>query len=624
MSPTKLAFALPLLWAVACADATPPVVDGTPDAGLVDAFTVPRPTPPALASVEPCPSGWTLTSSLGTSFCRPWATGGGQGCRGDQAHFPSEAGCTLIGTACGVGDYATDLPAGSIRYVKAGATGGDGTEALPFGTINEALAAAPAGTTIAIGKGDYDEIISVPTGVTLHGACVAETTLRSTSPDDEAGAIELQAPDVALRNLTISALRPGVRVRGATTTATIEDVVVDGASGMGIRVTENASVTSRNLVVRNMLPRASDGNMGRGLQVATGSVMTVQRLVVHRARSIGLLVGVGAVLDVTDAAISSTQPNGAGLPSGRGGHIQDGAQLILRRSVIEDSGGGGLVLLAASARVEDSLIRGTRPRANDDTQGFGIFADDGSSLELRRTVVDQNRSVAVLVQGVGSHLTASDLIVRSTRPQKNGLGFGRGLIVQFSASADVARVLSEHNHEGGLEVGESGTATITDAVVRDIKPAADDQRAGRGVDVVTGAAADITRLHVLRTHAVGIYVTRDSVLRLSDFHVEDTRERACLPRCIGGLGIGLAVVDEGRVFAERGLITNNALAGIQIAAAAGLDLTVAEVSFNRIGANIQVPNYDLDRVSRDVVYVGNDTNLDAADLPLPDASNPLR
>ncbi len=612
---------LPLLAVVACTatEPAPPPVDA--DAGIVDAYAVTPPTPPTAANVEPCPAGWVATSSNAITLCEPWANGTPEACGAGEAHYASEVGCVGVGTPCGASDFATDLPATAVIYVRPGA-GGDGTEARPYDSIATAIQVATRGDTIAVGKGTYDESINIPEGVSVVGACVTETRIAPTVRHDWDGAVTMEAPDVTLRNLTLTGARIGVTVRGTTTTASLRDLIIDGATSLGVRMSNFAQVEARNIVVRDMQPRPRDGADGRGVQAASSSVLTLERAVIERSRALGLILGFGAVVNATDVVVRGTQPDGAGGPSGRGVHVQDDGTLTLRRSVVEDNGGGGVILLAAEATIEDSIIRHTRART-DGTQGFGVFADDGSKVTMTRTVIDGNRAVGVVVQSPGARVNATDVIVRGTLPQDVNATFGRGFIVQFSAHGDLRRVIAERNHETGIEIGNSATATLTDIIIRDTLPAADDRRAGRGLDILKSAAADVSRIHITRNHTVGTYVTEESVLRLSDFRIEHTKRRACVPICQGDFGMGMSIVDSARVTAIRGLLSHNHLAGLQLAGQANLDLSTAEVSFNPIGANVQISGYDLDRLTDDVVYVKNDANLDAVELPLPDPTNPL-
>jgi hypothetical protein len=166
------------------------------------------------AVLTPCPAGWreVTDSATGTLTCDPWPETGYEECTADdQAHFPGEPGCMRIGTACSPDDnWAIDLPSDRpVLFVLAGATpGGDGSRVAPFATIGEGMGGAASGTIIAVGKGAYDEAVRVAGGVTLWGACVAETVVASSVPSASAGSISAAGVDGVVRNLRVGARFP--------------------------------------------------------------------------------------------------------------------------------------------------------------------------------------------------------------------------------------------------------------------------------------------------------------------------------------------------------------------------------------------------------------------------------
>ena len=137
--------------------------------------------------ITPCPAGWReveATSDNDVTTCDPWPESGPAQCAEGEAHFPGEPVCMPIGQPCPTGDWAVGLPnEGNLICVRAGETGGDGTQALPFGRIEDATdyASFHPGTVIALSKGTFDEVVDLSAGTTLWGACVTETPCPSPS-----------------------------------------------------------------------------------------------------------------------------------------------------------------------------------------------------------------------------------------------------------------------------------------------------------------------------------------------------------------------------------------------------------------------------------------------------------
>jgi hypothetical protein len=65
-------------------------------------------------------------------------------------------------------------------------------------------------------------------------------------------------------------------------------------------------------------------------------------------------------------------------------------------------------------------------------------------------------------------------------------------------------------------------------------------------------------------------------------------------------------------------IARNALCGVQVARGGEMDLHHGVVSNHRVGANVQDPTFDPNRLGDDVRYLDNETILDAQSLPVPE------
>jgi len=84
-----------------------------------------------------------------------------------------------------------------------------------------------------------------------------------------------------------------------------------------------------------------------------------------------------------------------------------------------------------------------------------------------------------------------------------------------------------------------------------------------------------------------------------------------------GVGIGayLGASMDVAVFGIRQM----AFVGVQIAAAGVMDLYLGHVTGCPIGLNVQGEGFDLRRTQNYVLFFGNETNFDAARLPVPGA-----
>jgi len=260
-----------LVAALACgSEPSAPIADSgvDPDGGTVGYEPVP-PEAPQVPRLTPCPQGWREVvdaDDASIATCDPWPETGREDCAIDEAHFPGGAGCEAIGTPCPAGDFAEDLPAGAVVYVRAGTgAGGDGSLAAPFGAIADALATAVPGAIVALSKGTFDEIVTISSPVTIWGACPAETLVGSTAPAD-AASIAIDVSDtVEIRNLRVEGARWGVDLLPDAGPVTIEGVVFSSNVGEAIVAEADTTLTLRRVAVLDT--NAIDtGDFGSALQ----------------------------------------------------------------------------------------------------------------------------------------------------------------------------------------------------------------------------------------------------------------------------------------------------------------------------------------------------------------------
>jgi hypothetical protein len=229
-----------------------------------------------------------------------------------------------------------------------------------------------------------------------------------------------------------------------------------------------------------------------------------------------------------------------------------------------------MFLEGGTATLEDVTIAGTRPAENSGLGGRGLEVQDGAVVTIRRLHLSDNRDVGFFVGGAGAEVQAEDVTVERTMSdtaRDNGIG----LVVQDGASLVASRV----------------------------------------------------RLAANRSAAVMTYYP-DARVELRQAEIVDTLERECVAdSCAGnGSGSGIVAVDSASVLLEDFTIEGSALCGILVASGGTADLARGEVRENLVGACIQTDPFDVMRLSNDVRYVDNETNLDSTSLPVPDPVTP--
>ncbi len=605
------------VWAIAavlvaaCGDDATPLDAGT-DAATVDAPLdggVSTPVAPAeLPRFTPCPTGWrevTLDVAGGLVVCDPWPEAGPATCPGTDVHLPGQPGCTPVASACPTDGWPAELPAGAtVVYVRAGVTSGDGTRAAPYATIAEALSAASAGDVIALAVGEYDEEqVVIERDVTIVGAC-DETVLRG---DSRSGAVNIDGVSATLRNLRVSSTMEGVW--SFDSSVTLEHVVIEDVGGVGVSAF-GGTLTASDLLIRRV--------GSSGVAITVGCEARLERTVIEDSLGDGIR-GAGGTATVLDSVIRRT-----GGPDSLPYFGADEGGLTMERSVIDDPRGDAVLSTGPVTIVlRDVVISGADfAEARPETT---IAAVMGGTLTLERARLERMREVAVLVADGETRLALSDVAILSVRAEGTS-AFGHGVEMAFGADATIARVLVDDATGLGLLVDGSGTdVTASDVTVLDMR-ANSMGHLGRAVQVQRGSHLDLSRgLFTSNREACMVAAGTLTTAMLSDVIIEQTSIADCAAIGCPRSGIGVGVYERGAASITRFRIRDNALLGLQIASDGQLDLDDGEVRGHPIGANVQVPGYDLNRLTSRVQYRDNDTNLDTATLPVPDATTtPMR
>ncbi|MFK7985869.1 MAG: right-handed parallel beta-helix repeat-containing protein [Sandaracinaceae bacterium] len=570
---------------VAC-DGARPVDGGAGDAGEADAGVGPSTVQPA--QLTPCREGWTpTTGDDGIARCAPWV-GERPVCTGATALFPGQPGCTPLGEACTADRFAATLPATGVLFVDGeAAAGGDGTRAAPFNTIDDAMSAASEGDTVALSKGIFDGRVIVPGGVTVRGACVAETTLTDRGFRASGGTVMVSGFGARLENVRVTGANPGVWIEGPGVGMDLEDVLVEEATLSGISVFD-ATSQMRNVAVRDMRPFEG---FGRGLLAESNGILDVTNGSIERAREsgvtvlegqatlrdvvvldtiaegmtgdalsaafAGIITGEGVVIEGTDVlgAYGFLEGSTIDLTDSilRGGEddaiqIVDGAIGRFERVLFEENVGGGVLVQRAEVEGTDLVfIGGTR----------AVTAQGGARVRLERAFATGTEQSAFLVAS-GDEPSVGDFLDITTRDTEDtGVQFqegGRGTLMR--ASITRAR---------GAAVVIRGEGT--EVAVRDVtalEGRASETLAGRGMEVRVGASVDLDGFTVRDCEQLGLFI-EDASGTFRNVTVSDTRAP---PGDTAGRGIEIQTsevtvigarlsnnVGAAMVVGERGVVT---------------------------------------------------------------------
>jgi len=536
---------------------------------------------PAGVPADQCGVGFVTDDDGGCDPVLP-----SQECAQGSMALMGETSCREV-APCGSGTWG-DIPTdGATQHVDLNYGGSsDGSAGQPWTSIQAGIDAATDGAIVAIAAGSYQESLLVQgKAVRLWGRCPAMVQVTSSS----ATPIRIRWSASEVRNLAVTAPTQnvllnvgggatgvivdrvwlhdgaflGLDIEGGNPGATLARSLIEDIQGTGV-FGYGAAITVEDSVIRNISPRASDGNWGEGIRVwddavGVSSDLQVRRTFIATTHTAGVFVR-GSPLVLSDCLIRDTLPTPAGM-SGNGVHgypsVVDGdpANLLVSTSVVEGSHRNGIVADSSELWVEHTVVRDVKAVEVDGVwASVGIAAitlDDQprAALTVRSSLVEKTRVYGIVASGADAVVEAT--IVRDTEPIVTGIVGGvdvggRGIGVEnrsidVPASLVVRGVVIERTHEMALgalggEV-EVESTRISDVAAR----SATDGLLGRGINIQIAAETGVPSSGLVsdslveRAHDHGIMVLD------SEATIESTRVRQTMQADNGMFGRGIGV-----------------------------------------------------------------------------------
>ncbi|MBI3450862.1 MAG: hypothetical protein HY049_18350 [Acidobacteria bacterium] len=276
----------------------------------------------------------------------------------------------------------------------------DGTPDHPFDTVQEALSASNATSTIHIGPGTYVEDLIIPRdGVTLEGSGAATTILRAKGRTVLDGYNDSGPLDVVIRNLTFDGGDVALGANDYPSTVTVEDIVLrdgtlsfnytaavvsisrlDGSSAWLNFAASTDGIVTFTLAESVIGTTFVDGRTGSKIDVA-----------IVRTRFNGEGLGVSAGLDGhRTVVVSGSEFLSGGIQVGAGGTNFIGVDLTVTGSTFHDAGVSFEDENAQGNQSFDVRIEANR-FLHTGVSVFGVRGTDGASagrIRITNNVMD--------------------------------------------------------------------------------------------------------------------------------------------------------------------------------------------------------------------------------------------
>lgn len=544
-------------------------------------------------------------------------------------------------------DAELDADALLVRNVSSATTGGQGITLFEGARGSVRRAAIESATSLGVHVTGGAEVI-------LDSVVVRDVRPNAAGTNGLAiGAIDGGSARVRA-SVVERVYTAGILATGTGSSLDIEDVMIrdtrsrpsDGTSGSGIGVNPGSNASIRRVSLQDtdeaglwissapvsatdlhiVRPRVRpDGSFGSGIVVfGDGAALTGARIEIVESPDNGIRAEqAGAIARLTDVRIRDSAAPGDFARPGYGLSVAEGFDLEAERVYIDGERSNAVLAIEAPTRVRlvDALLARGRGKANGEG-GRAFEVAMGATGELERVVALDCREVGIFVAHLGSHLTLSDVVVAGTQETADEIGMG--IHLQSGGALTASRVALDRNVYLGLSImGDGSSADVEDVTVSDTRGNASDN-GGEGLSAQLGGRLRATRVSVTDSREAAVVAARFGQAEISDLTVLRTHARACATATCAGAGLGSAVVASanGTVRLERFVVDDAELCGLQVATDGMMDAVHGEVSRCAAGACIGIDGYDIGRISRDVRYRDNVTNLSSDVLPVPVTAPP--
>jgi hypothetical protein len=471
-----------------------------------------------------CPDGWEPKEekdedgNLLAKYCEPLIPDENIECPSGKMPLIGNKECVLMGE-CPEGDFA-EIPTEAGSPVITVAAGN---------SIQEAIDNAPDGAVISIGKGTFDEIVTLENrSLTLWGSCVSGTNLTSTQPPENISlnaVITVKSSDgthkAVIHGITVTGDRKGVRITDKGDLK-LEHVHIKNTKRQGLFNEVEGKLSTEMLFVSD-IRATDDGSQGSGIGLYDKSVTVLKKTSVVKAR----FLGIGAISDtstdfidinMSDILVSDTFSQDSDKTGGIGINLSDNGSIKIERAAVARNRDRGIVVgtfkkgHSATFKASHLFITDTKGQSKDDAGGYGISMQDNVNAEIVKSTLKGNHGFGIHAMTVDLEskmvFSGEDVLVTDTYAQISDKEFGDGIIFMDNVEASLNRVAITKSREIGLLAGTTTPNTFTsiqaeNVIIYDIKPNENTKESGMGMGFVDNINLSFNKVDISKTFGVG-------------------------------------------------------------------------------------------------------------------------
>lgn len=311
-----------------------------------------------------------------------------------------------------------------------------------------------------------------------------------------------------------------------------------------------------------------------GLVVLDGLAARAESVWIDGSLRLGAMVsGPLTDLELVDVVIANTVDGGFGRGFGVG--LSKGGSVIHKRVRLHRNRHAGLLLEGVGSRVTATELRIDDTRAGSTgLLGMGILLQNGANLQARSVRLSGNRLAGMAAQGGGAVGSIAGLVVDGTRPQDLRNQRGVGLMIQSGGGVALQGARLSANLAAGAALIFKGSSLLAHGLLvdgTDVDASTGD--AGPGVSVQAGANATLVGVRLSGNRTAGLYAAGLG----TEVEARDLLADGNLMPDNGGGGTGVSSADGARLVLDTARLSGNRVYGASAQVSSVLTITNALV-----------------------------------------------
>ncbi len=367
--------------------------------------------------------------------------------------------------------------------------------------------------------------------------------------------------------------------------------------------------------------------LGWGINANSWASVQLKRVAVNNSQFVGIHAAGLSSFDAEDVLITETGGRGLEFSSSSSPNVNLDSRGQVRRAVISGALEVGVIVLeeGSALDMQDVVIERTdRRRVREERGAAGIVVESDAQLQARRILLRDLKDIGVRVNA-GGVMEAEDLALIGVTGRPAPEFFNSGVLVFEVGTLSISRgLLKDADTFGVVAAGPGTRLDLRDFRVRDTHPESGVGALGRGLQAQELALVKLERVEVVDNYDTGVFSSFGAILEARDLLVHGTMKARCHTEpegCVGNapLGVGLAVLDEGRAQLERFLLTNNAEVGLFIAVNGDVSASCGAIMGHEIGVVLQDAEVNIEEALQHTFILDNGQSVSFEDQPLPDS-----